>query len=134
VNGHNRCTPQSVLFTNDGSFFLSEKDVAAIPNELESVENWEGLANWLNVGSNVLKMDCAGERSRPACYRRKLVRYYCDSQVSGDPNNVTDDIAKALDKMNLKRQAQRLRNLQFGKWVGKHSSPLVCMPFVQCQS
>jgi len=135
VNGHSRCTPKSVLFTKGGLYFLSEKDVAAISKELESVENWEGLANWLNVGSTDIKTDCAGESSRAACYRRKLVRCYCDSQFAGDPNSVTEDIAKALDKMNLKRQAQQLRNLQFGKWVGKRSSLIVCIPSVpQCQS
>ena len=134
MNGHSRCTPQSVLFTKGGSFFLSEKDVATISTVLKKVEDWEGLANWLNVGTIDIKTDCTGESSLAACYRRKLVRRYCDNS-SEDPYNVAEDIAKALDKMSLKRQAQQLRNLQFGKWVGKRSSPLVCMLSVpQCQN
>lgn len=74
--------------------------------------------------SNAIETDCAGEGSKAACYRRKLVRSYCDNQPSGNPYEVAEDIAVALEKMKHKRQAEKLRQLQFGKWVAKDNSLL----------
>ena len=94
----------------------------SISKELESVKNWKELASWLDVGSNNIETDCAREDSQAACYRRELVRSYCDKQPYGDPYDVAEDIAKALEKMDHKRQAKNLRRLQFGKWVAKGNS------------
>ena len=104
--------------------FLPDQDVALISQELKSVSDWKGLASWLDMESNAIETDCAGEGSKAACYRRKLVRSYCDYQPSEDPYKVVEDIAVALEKMKHKRQAEKLRQLQFGKWVAKRNSPL----------
>ena len=91
----------------------------SISKELESVKDWKELASWLDVGSNNIETDCAREGSQAACYRRELVRSYCDKQPSGDPYKVAEDIAKALEQMDKNHQAKNPRQLQFGKWVAK---------------
>ena len=93
--------------------------MAVISKELEGVTNWKGLASWLDVRSNSIETDCAREGSQAACCRQELVRSYCDKEPSGDPYTVSEDIAQELEKMDHKRQAKKLRQLQFGKCVAK---------------
>ena len=79
---------------------------------LTDVPNWKGLAGWLNIKTSDIKTNCAQDSDQAACYRRGLVRRYCDSQLSENPSKVAQDIAEALDKMDHhKLQAQQLRQL-----------------------
>ena len=98
--------------------------MAMISQTLNSVDDWKGLAIWLNIESNTIETDCAQDVAKAACYRRTLVQWYCNKQSSDNPSKVAEDIAKALDEMDYKYQAEKLRQLQFGKWVGKGRSPL----------
>lgn len=89
---------------------------------LADVLDLKGLANWLNIGSNDIETVCF---SQAACYRRELIRRYCDRQQYDprNPGKVAEDIAEALEQMDYKLQAQQLREL-FSKTVSKHSGPL----------
>lgn len=96
---------------------LPEQDVENISRLLADVTNWKGLAGSLNIRNNDIVTDCTVEQARAACYRRELVRRYCDRQLSDNPSKVAEDIAKALELMDHKRQAQKLRELQFSESV-----------------
>ena len=67
--------------------------------------------------SKDVERNCAQDVSQPSCYRQDIVRRYCESQQSGNPNKVAEDVAQALGKMKYEVQAQQLRNLDFGKSV-----------------
>ena len=86
---------------------------------LADVRDWKGLANRLSIRSNDIETNCAVDTARAACYRRELVRRYCNKQPSaaGDPYKVAEDIAKALVQMDHNHQAEQLRRLQFGEWA-----------------
>ncbi len=106
--------------------FLTGRDVQDISRVLADVPNWKGLANWLNIRSNDIETNCAHGVAQAACYRRELIGRYCDRQLSENPYKVAEDIAEALEQMDHKRQAQQLRELEFGKSVSvKCSSPPV---------
>ena len=80
---------------------------------LSDVEDWQGLANWLNIRSDNIKEDCAQSNSLMMCHRRELVHRYCNKHLF-DPNKVAEGIAKKLEQMDHKHQAEELRQLQFG--------------------
>ena len=90
-------------------FFPPDKDVATISRRLGDVQDWEELAGLLNVNSIEIKTDCAQDLCLAKCYRRELVRHYCDSQQSENPKNVAEDIAAELEKMGNTRQGAQLR-------------------------
>ena len=90
---------------------------------LADVEDWQGLAGWLNVEVIPIEERCAQSNSPAMCCRRELVRRYCNRQLS-HPSKVAEDIALALERMDHMRQAEELRHLKFGKWVAKRNSPL----------
>ena len=95
--------------------FPSEKDVATISQELKDVEDWQGLALWLDIESSIIESNCMREVAIAECHRRKLVQCYCNTQPHGNPSKIVEDIAKALANMGYKMQAKKLRKLQFGK-------------------
>ena len=90
-----------------------------ISQVLADVPNWQGLADQLNIRSNDIATNCALGIAQAACYRRELVSSYCNSRPSGNPYIVAEDIAKALEKMGHKYQANEIRKLQFGECVYK---------------
>ena len=91
---------------------------------LATVPDWNELADRLNIKSNDIETKCAQDVAQALCYRRELVHRYCNLQLSKDPGKVAEDIATALEQMDQLLQAQQLRELEFGKWVDKLSSPL----------
>ena len=78
---------------------------------LAEVPDWRGLADWLNIPTGGIHENCAREVDLAMCYRRELVRRYCDKQSSGNPYEIAEGISMALEKMNKNRQAEKLRNL-----------------------
>ena len=88
-----------------------------ISQALADVRDWKGLTNRLSIRSDDIETYCAADSALAACHRRELVRRYCDKQPSGDPYKVAEYIAKVLEKMDHKRQAEQLRQLEFGKWA-----------------
>lgn len=87
---------------------------------LSEVKDWEGLANQLDIESDIIKEDCAQSISRAMCYRRELVHRYCNKYLF-DLNKLAEEIAKELEQMGHNRQAEKLRQLQFGKLVAQQS-------------
>lgn len=88
------------------------RDVEKIVEVLEVVEDWEGLAGRLNIDAHAIRTNCGTSIDQAHCYRRRLVRIYCDKLTSGDPRQVAVDIALVLDvQMTKKKQAQKLRKL-----------------------
>ena len=82
---------------------------------LADVPDWKGLAGSLNIRSSDIETNCAQGTAQAACYRRELVRRYCDQQVSDNPSKVAEDMAEELEGMSHKLQAQQLRKLEFGE-------------------
>ena len=90
-------------------------NVEKIVDILEEVQDWEGLAGRLNIEINSIKTNCGTSTDQARCYRRQLVRTYCDRVPSGDPRQVATEIAFVLDvKMKKKKQAQKLREMSLG--------------------
>ena len=89
-------------------------DVEKIIAVLEEVEDWEGLAGRLDINIITIRNNCGTSTDQARCYRRQLVRTYCDRLPSGDPNKVATDFALILDKMGKKSKAKKLRELSFG--------------------
>ena len=82
------------------------------------MDDWKGLALLLDLASSRIETECAQESSgaRHECYRRSLIRRYCDKCPSGSPEEVAEQIAQVLEeKMGHKRQAQQLRELRFSE-------------------
>ena len=78
---------------------------------LEEVEDWEGLVNFDTIP---IRTNCnTGTIWQAQCYRRQLVRTYCDLQPSGDPVKVITTFGSILDEMKKKRQAKKLAELTF---------------------
>ena len=110
-------------------------DQEAISRVLFAVDDWKGLALSLDLhASNRIETECAHELSgaRHECYRRSLVRRYCDKGPFGSPEEVAEQIAHVLEEtMGHKRQAQQLRELRFegedraggGRRVSEGQSP-----------
>ena len=93
-------------------------DVQTISKVLSDVDDWEELAGWLDLASGPIQAECLPKLNgaKHKCYRRSLVRRYCDKCLSGSPEEVAEQIAQVLDeKMDLKRKAQKLRELRFGE-------------------
>ena len=95
-----------------------------ITDVLEAVEDWEYLAAELGIENgkrNTIKSDCKIDSSGSVatCYRRKLVRTYCDSTAL-ELVKVVENIAVALDGMTKRQQADILRR-KFGI-AGEHNS------------
>ena len=116
-------------------YFLPERDMADISRVLADVPDWKGLAGSLNIRSDDIEENCEQDVARASCYRRKLVRRYCDKQPSENPSKVADEIAAKLEQMDHTLQAGKLRELKFGKSVTKRSSRTGCggMPLPHAQ-
>lgn len=76
---------------------------------------WETLAGFLGVGDGVLEgiwTHCGTRGSVSAtCYRRQLVRHYCDKKAQAC-KQIASDMASILEhKMNNNRLAKELRQL-----------------------
>ena len=88
-----------------------------IAEVLTEVRDWEGLANELSVKRGALdeiKTTCRAEAASLAkCYRRELVKWYCDS-TGYELGVIVENIAQALEELDHKRQAADLRALEFG--------------------
>ena len=88
------------------------KDVQKIAAVLEELEDWEALAQWLDITRatiNNINKNCG----RAQCQWRELVKTYCDGN-GGDPRKAAVDIANILSsKMGKKKQAQILSRLEF---------------------
>lgn len=82
------------------------RDVQEIAEGLKNVEDWEGLALWLNVSSgtiNTIKENCDRLNTRAECCRRELVKTYCYHR--DDPEGVKEDIRLVLEsKMEINKQ------------------------------
>ena len=93
-----------------------------ITDVLEAVEDWEDLAAELGIEDgkrSSIKSDCKIDSSSAAtCYRRKLVKTYCDRTVL-ELVEIVENIAKALDGMMKRQQADILRR-KFGI-AGEHN-------------
>ena len=79
-----------------GVCFLLVRDEEDIAQVLKGVPDWKGLANRLSIGCNDIEANCAVESARGACYRRELVRRYCNTQPSEDLSKVVEGIAVEL--------------------------------------
>ena len=91
------------------------ENVEKIVDVLEEVQDWEGLAGRLDIETSSIKTNCGTSTDQARCYRRWLVRTYCDRLSSGDPRQVATEISLVLDvKMKKKKQAQKLRDMSFG--------------------
>lgn len=93
-----------------------------ISSVLADVKSWEQLAGWLNVDDLVvgaIKARCEDKYTKNVeceeCYRSELVQYLCNQQQSNDPSEVVENIAVKLGNMNMKLEAEKLRELEFGK-------------------
>ena len=86
-----------------------------ISRVLADVPDWNELANRLNIDSKDIEPKCAQGVAQALCYKRELVRQYCNLHLSEDPGKVVEDIAMALEQMNHLLQAQQLRKL--GGWL-----------------
>ena len=102
---------------------ISAQDVEDMCQVLADVEDWQGLAGWLNVETITIEERCASSNSPAMCCRRELVRRYCNRLLS-QPRKIAEDVAQVLERMDHKRQAEELRQLKFGKSVANRSSPL----------
>ena len=93
--------------------YLVGSDVQRIATVLEGVEDWEKLANGLDIGRatiNNIKEKCIHSTTVAECQRRELVEACCNNLSSGDPHRVALDIVQILDnEMGQKRQARILR-------------------------
>lgn len=82
---------------------------------LEEVEDWDALANWLNIKIaiiNNIKKNCETFESAQ-CKWRQLVRKCCDKN-DGDPYETAEAIAYKLEsKMDKKTTARKLKELVF---------------------
>ena len=93
-------------------------DVQIISNVLSDVENWGGLAGWLDLASGPIQANCQPKLNgaKHECYRSTLVRLYCEKR--GSREEVVEKIAQVLEgKMNNKLKAQELRKLRFGECI-----------------
>ena len=100
--------------SNPGTIITSkDKDVQMIAAALWDVYDFDGLAGWMNIKFGPIRENCASSTALFECYRRSLVRSYCDESGHG-PQQVAEDIAAILEKdMKKKRVAQILRQLKF---------------------
>ena len=103
-----------VSWSNPGTIITSkDKDVQMIAAALGDINNVEGLAGWMNIKFGSIRENCASSMALAECYRRSLVRSYCDESGHG-PQQVAENIAAILEKdMKNKRVAQILRQLKF---------------------
>lgn len=66
---------------------------------LLKVENWEALANQLDINYYTIQTNC--QRSSldlASCFRRKVVETHCERQRSENLRKVVQDIAHILKK------------------------------------
>ena len=86
-----------------------------IATVLEEVSDWKSLADWLGINSDTITTNCVPSLiNLGQCYRRELVKTYCDRLPSGDSYAVAKHMASVLEThMKKRRQAQTLRNLDF---------------------
>ena len=95
------------------SIFTEGKDIQMIAEALE-VSDWEVMAAWLNINGAAIRTNCVPSLDLDQCYRRELVKTYCDRLPSGDPYLAMEGMADVLEiKMERERQAQALRYLHF---------------------
>ena len=93
-------------------------DVQTISEVLSDVDDWLGLSGSLDIASSCIETECAHESTggRDKCYRRSLVRHYCNKCPSGSPEEVAEQIPQVLEeRMGYKRQAQQLWELRFSE-------------------
>lgn len=105
-------------------YFIPVSDVMKISSVLADVKNWEQLAGWLNMDNLLvegIKTECGvkytSDVERAECYRSELVQYFCDQQEFKNPSKVAEDIIAQLELMDMRHQAEQLRQLDFGKVV-----------------
>ena len=92
----------------------SGQDVMEMSSVVE-VKGWEDLAGWLDVDEDKIRTKCVAESDQPQCYRRRLVKLYCDSSGKSS-QQVAEDMARIYeDKMENKRLAKELRQLTFSE-------------------
>ena len=114
----------------------ADPDVETISRILLDVQDWEGLASSIKVNTIEVKTDCEQALSRAKCYRRELVRRYCDRQQSADPMKVAEGIAGELERMGNTRQGAELKeafitdsstDLTRKHWAGTPATVLVAV-------
>ena len=89
-------------------YLCTGKDVNQIVDILMEVTGWEHLADQLEINSDTIETNCLRSSSDVAtCYRRDLVKTYCDSTAL-EVEDIVENIAQALGPSN-KRQANNLR-------------------------
>ena len=92
----------SLLYHN-----YSGQNVNQIVDILLEVVDWKYLANQLDINSDIIEADCLKSSPAGSCYRRELVKTYCDSSGLG-VEDVAENIAHSLGPSN-RRQANHLR-------------------------
>lgn len=79
-----------------------------IVDVLMKVTGWKSLANQLEINSDTIETNCLRSSIDIAsCYRRELVKTYCDSTAL-KIEEIVENIAQALGPSN-RRQADNLR-------------------------
>ena len=79
-----------------------------IVDVLMEVTGWKSLANQLEINSDTIETNCLRNSIDIAsCYRRELVKTYCDSTAL-EIEEIVENIAQALGPSN-RRQADNLR-------------------------
>ena len=104
------------MYNNSGTSFMLERDVEVMSRVLREVEDWQGLAAYLNVRASEIVEDCSLRDGVPShCFRRRIVRRYCDSLYYDDPEWIAEGLATQLEEMDHNRLANVMRTLQFGE-------------------
>lgn len=81
------------------------------------MQDWEELAELLNINIIEIKTDCAQDLSLAKCYRRELVRCYCDRQQSENLTEVAEHIVAELEGMGNTLQAAQLKDAFTLGWL-----------------
>ena len=95
---------------------------------LLEVDNWESLANRLEVCHHTITTNCWVSLDYASCVRRTLVEIYCDAHEEErfSMKMIVNEIAQVLNEMSKRRQAGNLERLSFS---GEYYS---CSTFCCC--
>ena len=105
-------------------------DLRKIVRVLKEVTEWEILSLLLDVESRVrnwIKDDCLRQKNVATCYRMELVQHYCD-KTDRSLRQVANDMADVLDRMDMKKQADKLRLLTFSKLCCESNGYVITLP------
>lgn len=102
------------LILTSFNIYTTGRDIERIVAVLLKVDDWETLANWLEINYYSIKTDCEINSGRASCFRRRVVQTYCDRQLS-DLETIAGNIAHILkNEMGKWKQGKELEDLTFG--------------------